>query len=599
MIAQSNPRLTSAFSAFARAASVIPIFVGSLVLCGWVFDIEALKRVLPGLVAMNPTTAFLFILAGVTLWLLRTEKAEQRTLRIAQVTAGIIAIAGLIKLSGIVFGWDMGIDQMLFRAKLGAVGNALPNRMAPTTALSFMLAGSALLLMDVETRRRFRPAQFLSLGLFLIALLAFIGYLYGVKRLTGFAAYIPMALHTAVTFMVLSAGILFVRPRRGMMARITTESAGGSMVRRLLPLIIGIPLVFGWAILAGQRASFYDAEFGFSVFVVLVISVFSVMIWANASSLDRKESERKRAEAALQQAHDELEKRVQERTRDLSNVLLEIREGIGVLGFSASEILAANTQVASSAEETSAAVNETTTTVEEVKQTAQLSSEKARRVSESAQQAARVSQSGKKAVTESIEGMNRIKQQMESIAESIIRLSEHNQAIGGIIATVNDLAERTNLLAVNAAIEAAKAGEQGKGFTVVAQEVRSLAEQSQQATAQVRTILSDIHTATQAAVRAAEQGSEAVGVGMKQSNEAGESIQMLANSIAESAQAAAQIAASSHQQLAGMDQVTLAMNSIKQASTQNVGNTKHAETSARNLHELGQKLQQLVEQYQV
>jgi methyl-accepting chemotaxis protein len=434
---------------------------------------------------------------------------------------------------------------------------------------------------------------------FLISLLAFIGYLYGVKRLTGFAAFIPMALHTAATFIVLSFGILFARPARGLMVRLTNESAGGAMVRRLLLLILGIPLALGWAILAGQRAGFYDAEFGFSVFVLVVIGVFSAIVWANAVSLDRKEGERRRAEGALREAHDELERRVQERTRDLANVLLEIREGVGVLGFSAGEILAANTQVASSAEETAAAVGETTATVEEVKQTVQLCSEKARRVSERSQQAAQVSRSGKRAVDDTIEGMSRIKHQMESIAESVVRLSERNLAIGGIIATVTNLAERTNLLAVNAAIEAAKAGEHGRGFVVVAQEVRSLAEQSKQATAQVRTILSDIHAATQTAVRAAEQGSKAVEAGTRQSNEAGESIQMLADSIVESAQAALQIAASSRQQVVGMNQVTLAMESIKQASTQNVGNTKHAETSARDVHELGQKLKQLVERYEV
>src|SRR4030067_173625 len=105
--------------------------------------------------------------------------------------------------------------------------------------------------------------------------------------------------------------------------------------------------------------------------------------------------------------------------------------------------------------------------------------------------------------------MHRIQEQMESIAQSIVRLSEQGQAIGEIIATVNDLAEQSNMLAVNAAIEAAKAGEQGKGFAVVAQEVKSLAEQSKQATAQVRTILGDIQKATSGAVMATEQGSKA------------------------------------------------------------------------------------------
>jgi methyl-accepting chemotaxis protein len=277
------------------------------------------------------------------------------------------------------------------------------------------------------------------------------------------------------------------------------------------------------------------------------------------------------------------------------SITRQLREAIAQISSSSAEILATTTQVASGSAETATAVSETTTTVEEVKQTAQVSSQKAKYVSEAAQKSAHVSQTGKKSVNETVEGMNRIREQMEAIAETIVRLSEQSQAIGEIIATVNDLADQSNLLAVNAAIEAAKAGEHGKGFAVVAQEVRSLAEQSKQATAQVRSILTDIQKATSAAVLATEQGTKAVDAGVKQSTEAGESIRLLAESIGESAQAATQIAASSQQQLVGMDQVALAMDNIKQASAQNVAGTKQAETAAQNLNELGLKLKQLVE----
>jgi methyl-accepting chemotaxis protein len=279
---------------------------------------------------------------------------------------------------------------------------------------------------------------------------------------------------------------------------------------------------------------------------------------------------------------------------NLRRTTREINEGVGVLASSSSEILAATTQVASGAAETATAVSETTATVEEVKQTAQVSSQKAKYVSESAQKVAQVSHAGRKSVESTIQGMQRIQEQMESIAESIVRLSEQSQAIGEIIATVNDLAEQSNLLAVNAAIEAARAGEQGKGFAVVAQEVKSLAEQSRQATAQVRSILTDIQKATGAAVLATEQGGKAVEAGVKQSAEAGESIRLLAEGIAEAAQAATQIAASSQQQMVGMDQVALAMDNIKQASVQNVSGTKQAEVAARQLHELGQRLSAMI-----
>jgi methyl-accepting chemotaxis protein len=220
-------------------------------------------------------------------------------------------------------------------------------------------------------------------------------------------------------------------------------------------------------------------------------------------------------------------------------------------------------------------------------------------VSDSAQKATQVGQAGRKSVSAAIEGMRHIQNQMESIAETVVRLSEHSQSIGEIIAAVNDLAEQSNLLAVNAAIEAAKAGEHGRGFSVVAQEVRSLAEQSRQATAQVRGILHDIQKATTAAVLATEQGSKAVEAGMRQSTEAGEAISQLSGTVNEAAQAATQIAASSQQQLVGTDQVALAMQNIKQASMQNVSATRQAETAALNLNQIGGTLKEIVARYRL
>jgi len=277
----------------------------------------------------------------------------------------------------------------------------------------------------------------------------------------------------------------------------------------------------------------------------------------------------------------------------------EIREGVGVVGAAATEIVAGTSQLASSAAETATAISQTSATLEQVKQTALASAQKAKSVFDNAQKTAQVSESGRKAVEDTIEVMNRIREQMAKIADGVVRLSEQGQAIGEIIASVNDLAEQSNLLAVNAAIEAAKAGEYGRGFGVVAQEVKSLAEQSKQATAHVRTILGDIQKATSAAVMATDQGNKAVEAGMKQVTEASASIRLMAQSISQSAQAASQILASAQQQSAGMEQVALAAENIRQASAQNVSSTRQAEVAARNLHDLGHKLQVLVQQYQL
>jgi methyl-accepting chemotaxis protein len=318
------------------------------------------------------------------------------------------------------------------------------------------------------------------------------------------------------------------------------------------------------------------------------------MMLDNLRSSTADISESKRLTEELMTSRDQLEKR----TSELIHLLQRVKEAVNVLAASSSEILSATTQVASGTSETASAISETTTTVEEVRQAAQLSSEKAKNVSEKAQRVAKVSQAGQKSVEETVAGIENIREQMESIAKTIVRLSEQSQSISGIIASVTDLADQSNLLAVNAAIEASRAGEQGKGFAVVAQEIKILAEQSKQATTQVRGILGDVQKSTSAAVMATEQGSKAVEASVKQSAQAGEAIRVLTESSVEAAQTATQIVASSQQQVVGMDQIGTAMENINQAGAQTAASMRQAETAAQNLHELGDKLKQLVGQIQ-
>lgn len=277
----------------------------------------------------------------------------------------------------------------------------------------------------------------------------------------------------------------------------------------------------------------------------------------------------------------------------------EILEGVNVLVSSAAQISSTVSQVSVSTARTSSAVAETVTTVEELRQAAKLSGEKAKYVARSSSEAANISESGKKATEDSAQRMELIRQQMESIGETVIRLSEHSQAIEDIIAVVQDLADQSNLLAVNASIEAARAGEQGKSFAVVAHEIKSLADQSRQATEQVRSILHETRKWVNAVVMATEQGGKAVQAGVEQSAVAGESINALAESIQESSQAAAVIDSSSQQQFAGVDQVSLAMGNIGEAMRQSLEGTSELEVAIQRLDALGGQLRKLVERYQV
>jgi methyl-accepting chemotaxis protein len=283
----------------------------------------------------------------------------------------------------------------------------------------------------------------------------------------------------------------------------------------------------------------------------------------------------------------------------LRELVQEMNEGISVLASSSEEILAATSQVASSTQETATAISEIATTVAEVKQTAVLAGTKSQGVSASAERTRQIAQGGRQAVEEALSGMQQIREQMQAVAESIMSLGEQSQAIGEIVASVGDLAEQSNLLGVNASIEAVKAGETGKGFSVVAQEVKALAEQSKQATTQVRGILGEIQKAMTKAVLLAEQGSKTVEVCYQRAQASGEAIRSLSSNIDESSEMALQIAATSQQQMVGMDQVASAMESIRQASQDNVGGTRQVDLAARNLHQLGLKLKGLAGRFKL
>jgi methyl-accepting chemotaxis protein len=237
--------------------------------------------------------------------------------------------------------------------------------------------------------------------------------------------------------------------------------------------------------------------------------------------------------------------------------------------------------------------------MEEVTQSGAQISERAKLVAASAEATSAASMAGLQAVQNSTRIMEGIREQAEAVAENVVMLSEKTQAIGEIIATVNDIAEQSHLLALNAAIEAAAAGEHGRSFSVIASEVKNLADQSREATVQVRSILGEIQKGINRSVMLTEEAVKRVESGKQQSDVADRTIREMTENIQQSVQAFQQIVAGSNQQQIGFVQVMQAIRDIGQATQQTAASTRQLEKAAVNLTALAQQLQKAVAIYRI
>jgi diguanylate cyclase (GGDEF)-like protein len=288
------------------------VLIGVLVVIGWALGIETLKRPVRGLAATDPMTAVGFIALGWSLAVL-AHVSPVAVRRLALVLAVFVVVIGVSRLMTFAGLGDLHLDQLFFRLRLDAADFGRPNRMAPNTALNFILLGGALLLMDRGIGRFRWPSQLLALIAAMTSLLAVMGYGYGLRSFYDIGTHIPMALQTAATFLVLAVGILCARPTQGIMAVISSDSSGGTMIRRLLPAVLIVPAVIGGLRLAGQRAlpfdpMPFDTAFGVWLLIVIIMTVLAVLVGWNGLLLFRSDVAHANAEkkVAHQATHDAL-----------------------------------------------------------------------------------------------------------------------------------------------------------------------------------------------------------------------------------------------------------------------------------------------------
>jgi len=282
--------------------------------------------------------------------------------------------------------------------------------------------------------------------------------------------------------------------------------------------------------------------------------------------------------------------------RDLTGQISSVTENVN---SAAAQIASSAKQQVSSSKEQAATVQEITSTMQEISQSGSQIVAKAKEVAVAAEQASAVSRSGLEAVQSTNRTMEAIREQVEEVAENIVALSEKTQAVGEIISTVNEIAEQSNLLALNATIEAADAGKEGSRFSVVAAEMKNLADQAKECTVHVRKILGEIQKSINTSVMLTEEAVKRVESGKQQADVSEDVIRQMSSTTDESIQAFQQIIGATNQQQVGFEQVARGMQNIDQATQQTATGTVQLEQAVVSLSSLSRQLQTAVASYKV
>lgn len=280
----------------------IVLLIALLVLVGWWFEIDLLKRIIPGVVAMNPLTAVCFILTASAFFLLLSPRARYR--QSARILLALVAFLAVFVLVEYVAGEQTGIDTWMFRERvLTDRQGAISNHMAVNTAFCFLLLSAALWLINRPGHRVQRIAAYLGLTSLSIAFLAVIGYLYVVDYFYQLLVYAPMALHTAISFFMLSLALFFAYPQQAMMTEIVSPRAGGVLARRILPAIFLIPVILGFLVSLGEWQEIFGPDFGLALFTLGSILLFLIIVWRLIKLLNRFAQAKEEAEEALQETN--------------------------------------------------------------------------------------------------------------------------------------------------------------------------------------------------------------------------------------------------------------------------------------------------------
>jgi methyl-accepting chemotaxis protein len=271
-----------------------------------------------------------------------------------------------------------------------------------------------------------------------------------------------------------------------------------------------------------------------------------------------------------------------------------VKEAIQQLSSSASEIMAISAQQAAGANGQASAVQQATTTSEEIAVTARQVAENAILVESQAQQASAAGQAGRNEADNAMTGMGELKTKIESVAQAMLQLGEDSQKIGGIVDIIDEISDQTNLLALNAAIEAAGAGEAGKRFSIVANEVKRLAERTADATGQIKNLVDAIQKATNGTIMLTEEGSKGADRASELVARVADALQEISRMVHETTAAAREIKFSTQQQTTASEQMAETIAEVRDVAAQVAVSTKETTQAIAELTALAERLKSLV-----
>ncbi|MEJ5244338.1 MAG: methyl-accepting chemotaxis protein [Bacteroidota bacterium] len=283
----------------------------------------------------------------------------------------------------------------------------------------------------------------------------------------------------------------------------------------------------------------------------------------------------------------------------LSGLIRQVNELVDNTASSATEISATAEGLAAASQEQSAQADEVASAVEQMSRTITENAMAANKTAEVAQENGRIASEGGQVVSQTVDKMRDIAKVVKNSAENIEKLGESSKQIGEIISVIDDIADQTNLLALNAAIEAARAGEQGRGFAVVADEVRKLAERTTEATKQIAVMIKGIQSETEAAVIAMNKGTTEVTSGIELADKAGQSLKQILNSTQEVIDMINRIAAASEEQSATSEQISKNVTSISQVTAESAKRVEDVAHTAEDLAKMTNQLADLMRQFKI